>query len=236
MSLTWFSSKRFCKGEDMIDSFKQIMIILIMIAPGYFCYSIKDMWGSYREKTQFEKLLNSLMYSTLLWLPFFIYVVGVGISSDITIIYMVKTSLIVFVLMIALIIILAWSISRIEQKKYIYIWGRKLKTSVKLDQGVPLMEYIFNDPKKQMSQIHIYTNDGCIYKGFNKDEKDREILTGAHPYSGDISFVCEWSKNSKGEKFNYDESELIDDQGHVLRTYIPKERIRKIRYSVKDKD
>jgi len=126
----------------MPDNITQIELILLLIAPGYMSYSLKEMWVSYREKSQFEKLLNSLVYTLIIWSPFWIFLDNPNIEN---------LSLIHWLILICLIFILAWIMAKVEQKKYLFLLGDKLRVSIKKGQNIPLFEGIFNSPDKLSS-------------------------------------------------------------------------------------
>jgi hypothetical protein len=210
------------------EYFVNALAILILIAPGYVCYSIKEMWVSYREKTQFEKVLNSLIYSSILWSPFWILWVMLR-PGKLTKIYLLAISLIGLVVMSCLVIVLAFIMAEAEQKGRVFVFGKKLDVSLKEGHNLPLFEHIFTNKTKEIADIYVYTNDGLIYRGRNFKDKNRGILVGSHPYSGDISFVCDQIKKPNEEKPQKREAKQ-DKEGFVIRTYIPKEKINKILY------
>ena len=214
-----------------MDSINQAMLILIMIMPGYLCCSIKEMWTSHREKTNFEKLWNSLIYSVFLWLPFWIYLLHDLPEKIDTISIIFKLFFPVLILMPILILIIAKLVSWCEQKEYLFKIGKRLNFSVKISHGIPLLELLVNRPNP-ISSIEVETNDGCVYRGNRKKDNNWEIIWGSHPHSGDVSFVCHYFKDRNGNEHKYLDDKLEVD-GYSKRIYIPKESIKTIKYLMK---
>jgi len=215
----------------MLESINQAMITFILIIPGYICYTLKEMWFSYREKTNFEKLLNSLVCSVFLWIPFWIYSLFDLPEKADTVSIFVKFAIPVLIGMPFLIIITACSMAHLEQKGWIFKIGEKLDISVKRSQGVPLLEYLINRPN-DLSSVEVETMDGCVYRGNRKRDDNWEIIWGSHPYSGDISFICHYFKDKEGNEHKYTDDKL-QKQGYLKRTYIPKSSIKTINYMMK---
>jgi len=220
----------------MPDSVMQIGLIILLIAPGYFCYSIKEMLISYREKSQFEKLVSSLVYSAFVWAIYWIpfqktprYYLMEGSLPELISFF---PALVLFIAVVSIGFIFAAA----ENRGLIYWFGDLLSVSVKVNQGIPLLEYIFNDVKKEIGEILIYTEDDSVYRGFNLDEPNKEIIIGAHPHSGDFSFVCNYYRDPQGKVIEYNDSELVDEDGLIIRTFISKNKIKRIGYTIKDTD
>jgi len=199
---------------------QQIGLILLLIVPGYICYSLKEMWVSHREKGQFEKFLNSLVYSIIIWIVFYVkyentprYYLMEGKIPDLL------WCPAIFILVT--IIVIALSIKTIEQRKYLFSLGKTNKSN----RNVPLLEDFISTCKK-ISFIEVETNDGCVYRGISRKKGD--IILSSHPYSGDVLFVCNYFKDSDGNETKFDLSQLYNDK-NTFSTYIPKESIKTIR-------
>lgn len=230
MSLTWFLNKRFCKGENMVNEISQVGLVLLVIMPGYISYTFKEMWSIHREKTQFEKLLNSIALSVIIWIGFWL------IFEKTPRYYLAEGSITQLIgkqgiyLMIA-VFILSLIMTLIEKSRIFFIFGRFVGISIKEEHNCSLFDYIFNSPSKEIAEVHVYTDDGFLYRGLQrKKPKSWKLFCGTQPYSGDISFICDMIK-APGE-----DSKPVEPnkgKGFVKRTYIPKERIKRIDYIVK---
>jgi hypothetical protein len=193
----------------------QIGLIILLIAPGYVSCSVKEMWLSSKEKSQLERLLNSLINSILIWSIFWVFVRRTPRY------YLMEGALpdligLPGMFLIFCTLIVSWLMVKIEKK-----------LSIEKKQNIPLFDNIFKNTNKSIASIEIRTKDGYTYYGQNI--KNRQIITGTNSYSGDISFVCEFVMNKEGEKTKYTDDEL-EREGFILRTYIPKENIKLIRY------
>ena len=96
-------------------------------------------------------------------------------------------------------IIVTISCAIIERKRVIFVAGGKLKISNKENYNISLFDHIFSSPKG-ISEIHVYTIDGAVYRGLCREDKGWDILCGTHPYSGDIVFTCDWYKKADWKK------------------------------------
>ena len=208
-----------------VKTLEEVLWTILLIVPGYISYSLKEMWVSYREKSHFEKLLISLIYSSFIWL--IILTVFDKFPKE----YFVDSE---YWTLLGWILSLSGSMfaisllsTFIEQSKIIYKIGTKMKLSVKEDQNLPLFDNIFNDTHKPIASVEIRTLDGYTYYGRNRENK--RIVTGTNPYTGDISFVCELAIDKDGKETPYEDSKLETGK-LILRTYIPKENIKLIRY------
>lgn len=213
----------------------QIGLIILLIIPGYASYTMKEMWSIHRDKTQFEKLLNSLIYSSLLWSVFWLffektprYYLNEGSIPE-----LIGWKGIVLILEIC---VFAYVMTIVDKNRWFFRFGKKRKISNKLEHNYSLFDYIFNDTNKHIASVEIKTLDGCTYYGRNLTEYP--LITSTSPYSGDISFICESSINKDGESIEYSREELITESENqnqkaekfILKTYIPKRNIKFIRY------
>jgi hypothetical protein len=204
-----------------------IALTITLIIPGYLSYSLKEMWISCREKTQFEKLLNSLVYSSFIWVVIFTFFDKFPKE------YFQENSYGNFIGWIATLFISVFSVSLImaylEKNKYLYKIGKGLKITTKIGQNVPLLEDILCGITT-LGSIEVITQDGSIYRGLNK--KGQKILLGSHPHSGDVSFVCNYYKDSRGNITEYEDKNLAVN-GFVMRTHISKDNIKSMRFTIK---
>lgn len=214
----------------MVDSIAQVGLILLLVVPGYISYSLKETWVSFREKAQFDKLLSSLIYSVFVWALFSL------VFKKTPLFYLGNLQQLIglkhICVLVLSVLFVGWLSAFIENKGWLFKIGKLASISVKTNQGAPLLEDIFNDTTKELAEIHVYTEDGAVHRGINRIGKNMNILIGAHPYSGDVSFVCDWAKKAE-EEAGKDKNPQYDEKGFILRTYIPKERISKIVYKIK---
>jgi len=203
-----------------------ILLTCMLIAPGYFSILIIEMLTSYKEKPLFDKLLDSLIYSLVIWLTFGVF------TRKLPTYYLTKVGFEDFVgfkiiLFLAIVYVYGLLMIKNKNKKWLFNYAEKKEWSIKTSHNVPLFEDIFNDTNKPIGSVEVRTLDGYTYYGRNRENK--RIVTGTHPYAGDISFVCELASDKDGNKTPYKDDELETGK-LILRTYIPKENIKFIRY------
>lgn len=208
----------------MPKDMNQIVLLMLFVAPGYLSYTLKQRWLSHREKQQFGMLLNSLIYSLIIWMPFVLYNADKG-SNLRSIINNCGYKLL---WIIPLIVIWAAIISAIEKSGLVFRLSNLLKLSTKA-ADIPPLEHALTKYQTFVS-IEVQTKDGFIYKGFNKKKGD--VKLGTYPYNGDVLMKAHYIKTSDGKEKNIKESELTK-QGYTMRTYIPKENISSLRFYAK---
>ena len=95
-----------------------------------------------------------------------------------------------------------------------------------LSKFKPVLDELLIQATEGVRQIEVVTKDGSIYRG------RRKIKIGSYPYTGDVSFVCYYykDKNGKEHKINKDKLEM---DGYFAITYIPKESIALMKFSIK---
>jgi hypothetical protein len=208
-----------------IKNADQIMLVLILLVPGYISYSIKEMWSTYRTKNQFEKMINSLVCSLLIWLFGYFFVtklIGSYLAEYHNILLIVQISS-----TIISIFLLAYILTSLEREGFVFWLGKKLNISVKMSHNISVLEDIIGK-SKHIGEIKIVTTDGSIYKAKNR-KNGGKIIWGSLPHPGDISFICHYYKDKDGQAIKYDEADLIKDKYYV-RTFIPKHSIKTIKF------
>jgi hypothetical protein len=175
------------------EYFINSLATLVLIAPGYICYSITEMWVHYREKSQFEKVLNSLVFSGVLWFP--IWVLW-GLLAKYKNITAGGMTIILTIGMVILVFLLAWIMARIEHNGWLFKIEEFVRVSTKISHKI--VASLCDSISINFSLANITIDSVCLKYYLWKTLRDIRKLEETNCNTCDISDdICSHSIKTK---------------------------------------